>query len=180
MNETPRNKRPSQPRRHGDYSLMGRTGKLPKRRSYIRAYLTDVRESLIFDLGPIEEDFATAERGPINRTVLKLAVIRCIEEYIRESGVLASGGLSPILAENYITYCESLERSPRALGIIKRVSDIMKTPFEMAAKIDVKISPLRRSSTQGLLSAKLVEKMNHDDVDDCGYSYLKELLSLER
>jgi hypothetical protein len=129
-------KKPGRPARHGAYSLMVQAGELPKRRTYLRGFLTSVREGLIKDLGPAEADLTTAQRVTLDRAISKLCIIRVIEEFVKEEGVFRGGMLSPVLAKSYITYCESLERSLRALGIDKRVGDELLDPLAVAAEID--------------------------------------------
>ena len=112
--------KPGRPPSHGGYSLIIRAGELPERRTYIRAYLQAARDGLIEDLGPREEDLTAAQRVLIDRAVSKLAVIRCIEEHVKETGVFKGKELSPVLAKSYITYTNSLRLDLEALGIDKR------------------------------------------------------------
>ncbi len=111
------------PPRHGAYSLMIRAGELPKRRTYLRAYLTEVRDGLIRDLGPTEADLTTAQRIIINSLIGKLSVLRCIEEQVREEGVFRGHELSPVLARSYVTYAEALRRDLQTLGIDRKRAD---------------------------------------------------------
>jgi hypothetical protein len=136
MKKTKRKKHTGRPPRHGAYSIMVRVGDLPARRSYLRGYLTRVREGLIRDLGPSEEDLTTAERVVLDRAVSTLSVIRCIEEFIRERGVFQGEELNPVLAKSYVTYVESLKRSLQALGMNRRAADKLLTPLQIAAEID--------------------------------------------
>jgi len=46
-----------------------------------------VRQGLIQDLGPSENDLSTAQIVLIDRVTTKLGVIRCIEEHVRENSV---------------------------------------------------------------------------------------------
>ena len=110
------------PPKHGGYSLLTK-GELPENRKYIRRYLTNVRESLIRDLGPTEENLSAAQTILIDRIVVKLGVVRCIEEYIRENSVMEGDRLAPSLRESYLTYNESIRRDLMALGIQRRESD---------------------------------------------------------
>jgi hypothetical protein len=114
--------KPGRPPSHGGYSLIIRAGELPERRTYIRAYLQAARDGLIEDLGPREEDLTAAQRVLIDRAVSKLAVIRCIEEHVKETGVFKGKELSPVLAKSYITYTNSLRLDLEALGIDKRAA----------------------------------------------------------
>lgn len=91
--------KPGRPPSHGGYSVIIRAGELPKRRTYIRAYLQEAHDNLTRDLGPREEDLTAAQRVLIDRAVSKLAVIRCIEEHVKETGVFKGKELSPVLAQ---------------------------------------------------------------------------------
>lgn len=110
------------PSKHGGFSYLVR-GELPERRSYLREYLSTVREGLIQDLGPAEKDLTTAQVVLIDRITTKLGVVRCIEEYIREKGVMTGSRLSPSLRESYLAYNNSVRLDLQALGIDKRVVD---------------------------------------------------------
>lgn len=129
-------KKPGRPPRSGAYSLIVKAGELPKRRTYLRAYLQAARDGLIEDLGPREADLTTAQRVLVDRAVSKLSVVRCIEEHVKEEGVFRGRELSPVMAKSYITYCESIRRDLEALGISKRVGERVLSPLEIAAEID--------------------------------------------
>jgi len=107
------------PGRHGGYSFLTR-GTLPENRPHILRYLTAVREGLIKDLGPTEDNLTTAQIVLIDRVVTKLGVIRCIEEYIRENTVMNGARLSPSLRESYLAYNNSIRLDLAALGINKK------------------------------------------------------------
>ena len=127
---------PGRPARSGAYSLMVRAGELPKRRTWLRAYLSELRADLIHDLGPREEDLTAAQRMILDRAISKLCVIRCLEEWVREEGVFKGNELTPVLARNYISYCESLRRDLITLGVDRRKIDEIRHPLEIAAEID--------------------------------------------
>lgn len=112
--------KPGRPPSHGGYSFIIRAGELPERRTYIRAYLQAARDGLIEDLGPREEDLTAAQCVLVDRAVSKLAIIRCIEEHVKETGVFKGKELSPVLAKSYVTYTNSLRLDLEALGIDKR------------------------------------------------------------
>jgi hypothetical protein len=114
--------KPGRPPSHGGYSLIIRAGELPQRRTYLRAYLQKTYDDLTRDLGPREEDLTAAQRVLRERAVSKLAVIRCIEEHVKETGVFKGKELSPVLAKSYITYTNSLRLDLEALGIDKRAA----------------------------------------------------------
>jgi len=114
--------KPPQHIKHGGYSFLVR-GELPENRTHVLKYLTAVREGIVRDLGPTEEDLTAAQIVLIDRVVTKLGVVRCIEEYIRENTVMQGARLAPSLRESYLTYNESIRRDLVALGINKRVGE---------------------------------------------------------
>jgi hypothetical protein len=121
--------------RHGAYSLIAR-GDLPENRRYLREYLTACREGLISDLGPAEEALSTAQRILIDRVIGKLGVLRCLEEFAREQGVIKEGKLSSPLEHNFLGWSNSLRLDLQALGIDKRAGEKILSPLEIAAEID--------------------------------------------
>lgn len=125
--------RRGRPPKHGGYSLLSR-GEIPENRRYISNYLSEVREGLIEDLGPTEEDLSTAQRVLINRVVSKLGIIRCVEKYIRENSVIVGNDLAPSLRASYLAYNNSIRLDLQTLGIEKRASDRVLAPYEIAAK----------------------------------------------
>jgi len=121
------------PPKHGGYSILSR-GEIPENRRYIAKYLSEVREGLIEDLGPSEEDLSTAQRVLINRVISKLGVIRCVEEYIKENSVIVGNDLAPSLKASYLAYNNSIRLDLQALGIEKRATDKALFPFEILEK----------------------------------------------
>jgi hypothetical protein len=122
--KTKKKSRPrGRPPLHGGFSLLVRKGELPENRQYIARWLTEVREGLIEDLGPSEEDLPTAQRVLIDRIISKLGVIRCIEEHIRENSVMTGHNLAPSLRASYLAYNNSVRLDLQALGIDTRKAD---------------------------------------------------------
>lgn len=121
---TVRLKRGGQKIKHGGYSYITK-GTLPEHRTHILKYLTAARENLIRDLGPTEQDLSAAQIIIIDRVITKLGVVRCIEEYIRETTVMDGDRLSPCLRENFLAYHNSIRLDLAALGIDKRQSETM-------------------------------------------------------
>ncbi len=125
--------------KHGAFSYLTRLA-LPDHRAYLRPHLTAVREGLIHDLGPTEEDLTTAQKLLIDRCVGQTGVIRLIEEYCREEGILQGGLqgrlLAPILAKNYLSFANSLRLNLQALGIARKDLGDKEPPLEayLAAK----------------------------------------------
>jgi hypothetical protein len=113
---------PPQNVKHGGYSFLVK-GELPENRKHVLKYLTAARENLIQDLGPEEKDLTAAQIILIDRVVTKLGVIRCIEEYIRESTVMIGSRLAPSLRESYLAYNNSIRLDLATLGIDKRKAD---------------------------------------------------------
>jgi hypothetical protein len=120
------------PRSHGGYSYLT-TGALPEHRSNILGYLMAVRQGLIQDLGPTENDLSTAKIVLIDRITTKLGVIRCVEEHIRENSVMVRDELAPSLKASYLAYNNSLRLDLQALGLEKKGEAIL-TPFEIVER----------------------------------------------
>jgi hypothetical protein len=120
---------------HGGYSFLA-TGKLPEHRRYIERYLTGAREALIRDLGPTEQDLTAAQVILIDRTISKIGILRCIEEHIREKGIMSGKLLAPSLRTSYLAYSNSLRLDLQALGINQKRGDSVLTPLELAKRID--------------------------------------------
>lgn len=116
--------RRGRPPKHGGYSLLIK-GELPENRKHISRYLTEVRENLIRDLGPTENDLTAAQIIIIDRIVTKLGVIRCIEEHTRENSVMVGNDLAPALKASYLAYNNSIRLDLQALGIDKRVDEAL-------------------------------------------------------
>ena len=114
---------------HGGYSFLTK-GKIPENRTHILRYLMAVRDGLIRDLGPAENDLSTAQIVLIDRITTKLGVIRCVEEHIRENSVMAGDDLAPSLKASYLAYNNSLRLDLQALGLEKK-RDAILTPYEI-------------------------------------------------
>lgn len=111
--------RRGRPPKHGGYSLLVK-GELPENRRYIARYLTEIREGLIGNIGPTEEDLTTAQRVIIDRVISKLGVVRCIEEHIRKNSVMEGNDLAPSLKVSYLAYNNSIRLDLQAIGIDKK------------------------------------------------------------
>ena len=122
---------------HGGYSFLSR-GELPENRQYIERYLTGVREGLIQNLGPTEDDLTAAQAVLIDRIVTKLGILRCIEEYIRENTVMKGENLAPSLGNLYLSYNNCIRHDLQVLGIDKRVIAPGPTLEEITAEIIAK------------------------------------------
>lgn len=117
--------------RHGGFSFMVK-GELPKRRAYLRRYLSNVREGLIEDLGGSkgEDGLSTAKLVIVDRVISKLGVVRCIEEYHKRRPVIVKGELTPSLGKHYLAYTNSIRLDLALLGIERRLGDIAIDPIE--------------------------------------------------
>lgn len=113
---------------------MVRSGELPKRRTALRAYLSQVREGLIHDLAASEVGLTTAQRVLVDRVVSLLSIVRCIEEHTRETGVFKGRELAPVLAKSYCTYSAELRRVLETLGIRGQAVDRILAPYEIIEK----------------------------------------------
>ena len=121
--------------KHGAYSLIAR-GALPQKRRYLEAFLSEVRRGLIRDLGPKEQDLSTAELILLDRVIGKLGVLRVVEEFAKEEGVLQGKELSPILQRNYLAWANSLRLDLQALGLDKRAVEHEPTLAEIIREFD--------------------------------------------
>ena len=114
-------KKLGRPPRHGGYSLLTR-GELPENRRYLRPYLSGIRQRLIRDLGPGEDDLTAAQVILIDRVITYLGIVRLIEEYVRDKGIFSNAGgfLNPSLSKGYLAYNNSIRHTLQALGIDHR------------------------------------------------------------
>lgn len=116
---------------------MVRAGELPERRGYLTAYLTEVRQGLINDLGPLEEDLSTAQGVLIDRVISKLSILRCVEEHVRERGVFTkTGELDSVLSKSYLAWANSIRLDLQALGLSTKVGERILSPLQLAEQID--------------------------------------------
>ncbi|MGA2534318.1 MAG: hypothetical protein ABSG19_14930 [Candidatus Aminicenantales bacterium] len=114
---------------------MVKSGVLPERRSYLRAYLTETRAGLIRDLGPLETDLTVAQGILIDRALSKLCVLRVTEEWLKEHGLFTDKGeLQPVLVQAYLAFANSLRLDLVALGSDRRKVDEVLTPYEIVEK----------------------------------------------
>jgi hypothetical protein len=151
-------KRRGRPPLSGGYSLMVRAGELPENRRYIRAFLSVARAGFIKDLGPTEQDLTTAQLILIDRVICKLGVIRCIEEYIREVGVMKGQNVAPVLQAAYGQYSTSLRLDLIALGIKTKAGEgVIDLPAYIrsvdAAKSQAKARKGGRTAVAGQVEA---------------------------
>ena len=121
--------------KHGAFSLIAR-GTLPQKRRYLERFLTELREGLIRDLGPEEENLTTAQRILVDRVVGKVGILRCLEEHVRETGVFEEQELAPCLRKSYISYSNSLRLDLQALGIDAKLDDRILSPAELIRQIE--------------------------------------------
>jgi hypothetical protein len=99
-------------------------------------FLSGVRRGLIADLGPKEENLTTAQRILCDRVIGKLGVLRVVEEFAKEQGVLQKGELSPILKHNYLAWANSLRLDLQALGLDKRAVEPEMSLAQIIAEHD--------------------------------------------
>jgi hypothetical protein len=114
--------KPGRKKTHGGFSFLA-TGRLPEHRRYVEIYLTAAREAMIKDLGPTETDLSAAQIILIDRAISKIGILRCIEEHVREEGVMSGKLLAPSLRASYLGYSNSLRLDLQTLGIDKRKAD---------------------------------------------------------
>ena len=118
---------------HGGYSFITK-GELPENRTHILKYLIAVREGLVKDLGPTENDLSTAQIIIVDRITTKLGVIRCIEEHIRERSVMVGDDLAPSLRASYLAYNNSIRLDLQALGLERKEFNDIVDLMEYAEK----------------------------------------------
>ncbi|HZX11350.1 MAG TPA: hypothetical protein VFG01_10445 [Acidobacteriota bacterium] len=119
--------KPGPKKRHHGYAFLT-SGKVPKSRKYIEKYIGSVRDNLIKDLGPTQDDLTTAQMVLIDRVIMKLGFLRLIEEYIRETGEIFKGNtgkLLPCISNDYTRFAESVRRDLSTLGINKRAEAVI-------------------------------------------------------
>jgi len=118
---------PGRRKKHHGYAFLT-SGKVPESRKYIEKYISAVRENLILDLGPTQDDLTTAQMVLIDRVIMKLGFLRLIEEYLRDRGEIFQGNtgkLLPCISNDYTRFAESVRRDLKALGIHKRAENII-------------------------------------------------------
>lgn len=116
----------------GGYSLIARSSQAMTKR-HIRRYLIDIREALIADLGPREEDLSPAQRIVVDRIVTLLGGIRAIEEAMRSKGVLSDNGLiRPEFTQGYLAWNNTLQRWMTTLGVKAKTRDALLSPAMLA------------------------------------------------
>ena len=111
-------------KRHGGFAYLV-SGKLPDYRRYVEQYLTAAREGLISDLGGSEEGLTTAQIILIDRVISKIGILRCLEEFCFESGVMKGEDLNAPLKASYLAYSNSLRLDLQSLGIDKHVNEAL-------------------------------------------------------
>ena len=113
----PRKKPTGRPPKHGAFSIMVAKTDLPENRKYVQRYLREAREGLIKDLGGREQNLTQAQLILIDRAIAKLGIIRCVEEYCKETGIFQDGKLAHVLRDNYLAYTNSLRLDLQTLGV---------------------------------------------------------------
>ena len=121
---------------------MVRTTGKPQRRPWLRRYLTEVRDGLIRDLGPREEDLSTAQRVLVDRVVTLLGLVRLYEEHVRSKGLFSEGNPLSELQTLYLTYNETIRRHLQALGIERHEAG---EAFDLKAYIEAKDKELEHN-----------------------------------
>jgi len=114
-----------------------RTGAYSKRLPVkVKRQVECVRAGLVEDLAGREEDLTTAQRVLIDKAAGLLGVTATIEMYVRRHGVFKGKRLDPVLGSHYIAYVNALRLVLRELGITRKQSERILTPFELADLID--------------------------------------------
>lgn len=137
LKTTPKSRKPQRRAGHGGYAYLT-SGEVPETRQYVKKYLTNVREGIIRDIGPTEQDLTTAQLVLVDRLISLIGVIRLIEEKAREDGIFKGQDLTPSLRQSYIAYNNTVRLNLRELGIDKRVGDGEQTLEQIIAESDGK------------------------------------------
>jgi hypothetical protein len=112
---------PGRKRFHGGYAFLT-TGRLPEHRKYVLQYLTGAREQLVKDVGGDEQNLSAQQIIIIDRVIVKLGVLRCIEEHVKEMGVFQHGRLNSALSKNFLGWANSVRLDLQALGLNRRAA----------------------------------------------------------
>ncbi|MFW6129448.1 MAG: hypothetical protein ACOC6P_04305 [Candidatus Aminicenantaceae bacterium] len=118
---------PGRRKKHHGYAFLT-SGKVPKSRRYLEKYISAVRDGLIKDIGPTQDDLTTAQLVLIDRVIMKVGFLRLIEEYLRDRGEIFQGNtgkLLPCISNDYTRFAESVRRDLSTLGINKRAEDVL-------------------------------------------------------
>ncbi len=144
---------------------MVRTVGKPQRRPWLRRYLTEIRDGLIKDLGPREEDLTTAQRVLVDRIVTLLGLVRLYEENVRAKGLFSEGNPLSELQTLYLSYNEAIRRDLQTLGVGKRREEL-ETAEEIGRRI-AKESAARRKSPRDDESVAIGSQgIEEGEVDD--------------
>jgi len=108
------------PKTHGGFSFLS-TGRLPENRREIQRYLTQVREGLVNDFGPLEADLNTSQLLLINSITTSTGFLRLVEEYCKDAGALGPDGeLRHCLSAFYLSMLNSQRLNILALKNVQR------------------------------------------------------------
>jgi hypothetical protein len=161
--------------RHGGFSELARQGQLPAHRRYLRRYLLDIRAGLVRDLGPTEPDLTTGQKILIDRITQNVAIVRMIEEYVKEMGLFANpqGFLHPSLSTHYMAWQNRISKDLALLGIERRtreapidaMSYIREFDKERAKDAEVEEKPGPKKPKAGRTAAKAVLEAHVEDKD---------------
>ncbi len=125
------------PPKHGGFSIVAH-GRLPESRRQ-RSYLSFVRDGLVRDLGPTEDDLSTAQLVTIDRCITYLGAARAIEEWVSAQGFMKNGMLNPSISTFYLSFCGGVLKCLSLLGFDRRkAEDIIDLGRYKEAKIQEK------------------------------------------
>jgi len=144
---------PGPAQRHGGFSYFS-AGRLPRHRRYLLRYLTACRQGMIRDLGPTDQDLSTAQLILVDRAIGKLGLLRCIEEHVREHGVMAGHQLASALRGSYLSYSNSLRLDLQALGLHRKKTE---EPLDLGRYLAQKDAEKVKDEAAGQASGEGVE-----------------------
>jgi hypothetical protein len=131
------------------YSLIAR-GEFPSKRRYIERWLSVVSVGLIHDPGPAEKELSAAQAILIDRVILKLRILRCIEDYVREKGVMKGNDISPSVARD-LACANSMRLDLLALGISEKAGDRILCALILAVEIDQESAEAKAQAREAVL-----------------------------
>lgn len=109
--------------KHGGFAYLAKGKVTGKRQRHIQLYLDAARQGLVDDLsgGQGECALPAAKIVLIDRALAVLGILRLIEEYVAEKGIIAENGeLTPPLGSSYISYHNTLRQTLALLGVDRR------------------------------------------------------------
>lgn len=96
-----------------------KSGILPDEHKDLLPILNTVRKNILSDLGSIES-LSQSQLLLVDSAVSILACKTLIERFIAKEGAFRGSRLQPVLAQNYISFVNTLQRLLRELGLERK------------------------------------------------------------